>query len=93
MCLIRLCVCAGWSEHLLVAHTTLLVISCRGSYGPVHTILILIADAQNPLMLTCPGFVVCVCFFFFFFLGGGGKPGARGMNLVYPYFVHGRQMH
>ena len=29
--LIRLCVCAGWSEHLLVAHTTLLEISCRGS--------------------------------------------------------------
>ena len=24
-------VCAGWSEPLLVAHTTLLEISCRGS--------------------------------------------------------------
>ena len=30
--LIRLCVCAGWSEALLVAHTTLLEITCRGSF-------------------------------------------------------------
>ena len=30
--LIRLRVCAGWSEPLLVAHTTLLEISCLGSY-------------------------------------------------------------
>ena len=29
--LIRLRVCAGWSEALLVAHTTLLEISCTGS--------------------------------------------------------------
>ena len=29
--LIRLCICVGWSEPLLVAHTTLLVISCHGS--------------------------------------------------------------
>ena len=29
--LARLRVCAGWSETLLVAHTTLLEISCRGS--------------------------------------------------------------
>ena len=29
--LIRLRICAGWSEALLVAHTTLLVISCCGS--------------------------------------------------------------
>ena len=28
--LIRLRICAGWSEPLLVAHTTLLEISCRG---------------------------------------------------------------
>ena len=27
----RLRVCAGWSEALLVVHTTLLEISCRGS--------------------------------------------------------------
>ena len=30
--LISLRVCAGWSEPLLVAHTTLLEISCLGSY-------------------------------------------------------------
>ena len=30
--LIRLRVCAGWSEALLVAHITLLEISCCGSY-------------------------------------------------------------
>ena len=30
--LIRLCVCAGWFEPLLVAHTTLLEISYRISY-------------------------------------------------------------
>ena len=30
--LIRLCVCAGWSESSLVAHITLLEISCRGSF-------------------------------------------------------------
>ena len=30
--LIRLRVCAGWSEALLVAHTTLLEISCRSSF-------------------------------------------------------------
>ena len=29
--LIRQCVCAGWSETLLVAHTTFLEISCHGS--------------------------------------------------------------
>ena len=29
--LTKLRVCTGWSEHLLVAHTTLLKISCRGS--------------------------------------------------------------
>ena len=31
--LIRLRVCAGWSEPLLVAHTKLSEISCRGSYA------------------------------------------------------------
>ena len=30
--LIRLQVCTGWSEPLLVAHTTLLEISCHGSF-------------------------------------------------------------
>ena len=31
MALNRLCVCTGWSELLLVAHTALLEISCRDS--------------------------------------------------------------
>ena len=31
--LIRLRVCAGWSESLLVAHTTLLEISSRGLFS------------------------------------------------------------
>ena len=30
--LIRLRVCADWSEHLLAANTTLLEISCHGSF-------------------------------------------------------------
>ena len=30
--LVSLCICAGWSEPLLAAHTTLLQISCHGSY-------------------------------------------------------------
>ena len=34
--LIRLRVYAGWSEPLLVAHTTLLEISCRGSNNIVY---------------------------------------------------------
>ena len=34
--LIRLSVCAGWSEHLLVADTTLLEISCHGSIVRSH---------------------------------------------------------
>ena len=32
MALISLRVCAGWSEPLLVAHTTLLEISCHGLF-------------------------------------------------------------
>ena len=32
MALIRLRICAGWSEPVLIAHTTLLEISCRGSF-------------------------------------------------------------
>ena len=38
MALIRLRICAGWSEALLVLHTTLLEISCRDSYAPVPTL-------------------------------------------------------
>ena len=33
MALIRLCIRAGWSEPLLVAHTTLLEISYHGSFA------------------------------------------------------------
>ena len=29
-------VCAGWSEPLLVAHTTLLEILCRGSFDIIN---------------------------------------------------------
>ena len=29
-----MCVCADWFEPLLVAHTTLLEITCRGSFKP-----------------------------------------------------------
>ena len=31
--LIRLCICTGWSEPLMVTHTSLLEISCPGFYG------------------------------------------------------------
>ena len=44
--LIRLRVCAGWSEHLLVAHTTLLGISCHSSFG-VKFYLALMTVKQN----------------------------------------------
>ena len=37
--LIRLRVCAGWSEPLLVAHTTLLEISCHGSFHNLMNLL------------------------------------------------------
>ena len=37
--LIRLRVCAGWSEPLLIAHATLMEISCRGSYTVYMEIL------------------------------------------------------
>ena len=52
---IRLRVCAGWSEALLVAHTTLLEISCHGSYfnkivRPAYGIAVPIAYTHLPLM-------------------------------------------
>ena len=43
MALIGLCICAGWSEPLLVAHTTLLEILCHGAndqHAPLGTIFI-----------------------------------------------------
>ena len=36
--LIRLHMCAGWSEALLVAHTRLLEISCHGLYASSHSL-------------------------------------------------------
>ena len=46
--LTRLRVCTGWSEPLLVAHTTLLDISCHGSYRQVHDVLVFITCMQTP---------------------------------------------
>ena len=43
--LIRLRVCAGWSERLLVAHTTLLEISCHGSYISIMSVRV---GEKNP---------------------------------------------
>ena len=40
MALIRLGECAGWSDPLLVAHTTLLEISCHGSFTVSGKVLI-----------------------------------------------------
>ena len=45
--LIRLRVCAGWSEPLLVAHTTLLEISCRGSFGVFHSAFLSSTDQHT----------------------------------------------
>ena len=42
--LIRLHVCAGWSEALLVPHTTLLEISCHSSYGFILWIKSVVSD-------------------------------------------------
>ena len=41
----RLRVCAGWPEPLVIEHTTLLEISCRGSYDETHTGLVAIENA------------------------------------------------
>ena len=48
MTLIRLRVCAGWLELLLVAHTTLLEISCRGSIICILYMLPMIAYNHGP---------------------------------------------
>ena len=50
--LIRLRVCAGWSEPLLVAHTTMLEISCHGSL---------------PLGVAFAGLSICNFSVFFFY--------------------------
>ena len=54
--MIRLHVCAGWSEALLVAHTTLVEISCTGSSHQVdkevneffsESLLLLLYEREN----------------------------------------------
>ena len=57
MALIRLCVCAGWSEPLLVAQTTLLEIPCHGSF------LFLWKDFQQKFIIT----------FWFYLVGKGSS--------------------
>ena len=47
--LIRLRICAGWSKPLLIAHTTLLEISCHGSFS-------------LKALIVCRGFVFGPCF-------------------------------
>ena len=48
--LIRLRVCAGWSEPLLVAHTSLLEISCPGSnmFAIVYVMLCMYTAGEGP---------------------------------------------
>ena len=60
--LLRLRTCAGWSDALLVAHTTFLEISCRGSFGIFKLKrrlyrLICLYTCQNATLLevTCRG--------------------------------------
>ena len=45
--LISLRVCAGWSELLLVGHTTLLEISCHGSFVVVNVAAITFSPGTN----------------------------------------------
>ena len=45
--LIRLRLCAGWSEALLLAHTTLFEISCRGSFGDECSVLTPVSSAWD----------------------------------------------
>ena len=50
--LIRLCACTGWSEALLVAHTTLLEISCHSLYVESYRVLN-IKRSWFPVYLMC----------------------------------------
>ena len=51
--LIRLWVCAGWSEPLLVTHTTLLEISCHGSIVFLSLkIVFILANRADPDEMT-----------------------------------------
>ena len=48
--LIRLRVCAGWSEPLLAAHISLLEISCHGSnmFATVYVMLCMYTVGEGP---------------------------------------------
>ena len=71
MALIRLHVCAGWSEPLLVAHTTLLEISCCGSNNEIH-----IQMEKHSFYKYI--WAIYVVFLFFVLGGGGGAVGGGG---------------
>ena len=77
MALIRLRVCAGWSEPLLVAHTTLLEISCRGSNNEIHIQM----EKHSFYKYIWAIYVVFVLFCFF--LGGGGGEEGRTNDLFW----------
>ena len=51
--LIRLRVCAGWSEPLLVAHNSLLEISCPGSnmFAIVYVMLCMYTIGEGPQLM------------------------------------------
>ena len=49
MALTRLCVCTDWSEHLLVAHTTLLEMSCHGSLISLDRIIYMASKVKHQL--------------------------------------------
>ena len=59
----RLRVCAGWSEPLLVAHTTLLEISCRGSFvfDNLHCLFVRSRVCVFACVPECVFVCVCVC--------------------------------
>ena len=80
MALIRLRVCAGWSEPLLVAHTTDIVgnLMSRLIWASTYDMDTYRRRAKSSNADLSRGCGVCVGG------GGGGKPGARGMSL----FIH-----
>ena len=68
--LIRLCICAGWSEPLLVAHTKLLEISCCGS---LYFLVVGLGTSNSMLFLLYIQLVMAtscqaLCYLFFFLL-------------------------
>ena len=56
MALISLSVCAGWSEPLLVAHTTLFGISCHGSFVVVVVVYVFAQIDYNEDAPAMPAF-------------------------------------